>query len=158
MSSRNSRIYENIPLAQTVLQMMHPLISAKNISVWSKLREKLFSAKDQGFDYCRNLAVASRAHFPEQEKLQGLRIITLNYKLCTLINYLKSCLSHYYNVFKLTAFIWISVEGIKMDQGKSKVSCHLPIVKGNLQIDRWIDKFPRLSSYKSTKKYIQIHV
>ena len=75
---------ENIPLAQTVLQMMHPLISAKNISVWSKLREKLFSAKDQGFDYCRYLAVASRVHFPEQEKLQGLRTFTLNYTLCTL--------------------------------------------------------------------------
>jgi hypothetical protein len=36
---------KNTPLAQTVLAILHPRIGGKNISLWNKLRGKIFEAR-----------------------------------------------------------------------------------------------------------------
>ena len=55
------------PLAASVVRIMHPSISAKNISTWSGQRELLFFARDQDYSQSRNLLLASRVRFPAQE-------------------------------------------------------------------------------------------
>ena len=57
----------DIPLPQKVCLTMHPAVSAKNLSTWSKLRTKLFSAQEQGFGNARYLTTASRVRFADQE-------------------------------------------------------------------------------------------
>jgi hypothetical protein len=55
------------PLAQTVIRLMHCGISAKNVSTWSAVREKLFAARANGFGHLRSLVLVSRVQFGPQE-------------------------------------------------------------------------------------------
>ena len=55
------------PLAQTVLTILHPGVSPKNVSLWSSLRETLFLSRSHGFGHFRTLCLASRVSFPLQE-------------------------------------------------------------------------------------------
>ena len=58
---------EKVPMAQTVVRILHPSVSAKNISNWSSDRTKLFLAREMGLGHCRSLVLANRVQFPCQE-------------------------------------------------------------------------------------------
>ena len=59
---------QQVPLAQSVLRVMHPHLSAKNISVWSSLRESLFLARAKGHGKLFSMVMASRVWFEKQEE------------------------------------------------------------------------------------------
>ena len=62
------RLEQNkVPLAQSVVMVMHPGIGATNISLWNSLRDKLFLARQQGYGHVFSLALVSRVWFPDQE-------------------------------------------------------------------------------------------
>jgi len=59
---------KKVPMAQSVLRLRHSgMISAKNISTWSKLRELLFAARDEGYGKSQSVVLASRIRFKEQD-------------------------------------------------------------------------------------------
>jgi hypothetical protein len=61
---------QQVPMAQSVLRLRHSnMISAKNISLWSKDRELLFAARDEGFGKFQSLVLVSRVRFKEQEDI-----------------------------------------------------------------------------------------
>jgi len=59
---------KKVPLAQTVLKVMHPHLTAKNISLWSSLRNELFLARVEGHGKLFSLVKASRVWFERQEE------------------------------------------------------------------------------------------